>query len=150
MHLTLITGPMFAGKSTLLLKQAMGKTLLVTHSLDTQKETHGGIVKPAMRVSSFKEIPSGYDTVLIDECQFFTSIEGIMCAPRVIVAGLNGDYQQKEFGIMSKLIPMADKIVHLVARCACGKDAPFTKRTSTHLGSICPEADYVPSCRQCL
>ena len=51
---------------------------------------------------------------------------------KIIVGGLDGDYQQKPFGELLQLIPLAEKITRLSAlcqQCLDGTPAYFTKRT---------------------
>jgi len=52
----------------------------------------------------------------------------------VFCSGLNGSFEQKPFGKILDLVPQADEVVHLKAKCTTClfdgtiKDAPFTKR----------------------
>ncbi len=143
--LELILGPMFSGKTTTLLTRAKGRTLIVNHAFDTRGEgvkTHDGVEAAAMKCSVLPKV-AGYDTVLVDEAQFFTSLEGVEdLAPNVVVAGLSGDYLRKPFGKILELIPKADNVTFLAAVCSCGAPAPFTKRISV-------ESTYQPKCRKC-
>ena len=154
MHLTLILGNMFAGKTTELLKHRRGKTLIINHEKDTRTgdsvRTHDGVVVPAVKCSEIK-VDGAYDTVLIDEGQFFDSLEGVeKLAERVVVAGLSGDYLQRPFGQILSLIPKAAKVIFLQASCyKCGCEAPFTKRLSDEVDVYSVEAKYVPACTIC-
>jgi len=152
MVLTLILGGMFAGKTTELLKHRFGKTLIISHTFDTRGEgvkTHDGVQVAAMKCSVLPKL-SGYDTVLIDEAQFFDSLEGVeTLAPNVVVAGLSGDYQKKPFGKILELIPKADNVTFLKARCDCGEPAAFTKRISGDTCLISIESTYEPKCGNC-
>ena len=85
MTLKIITGCMFSGKSTQLLKELhfwedKRKVLLVTHKLDIRKTaTHDGVKATSLKVSSVSEIPfEPYDVIGIDEGQFFKDIDGII------------------------------------------------------------------------
>jgi thymidine kinase len=148
----LILGPMFSGKTTTLLTRVRGRTLIVNHTFDTRCEgvkTHDGVEAAAMKCSVLPKV-TGYDTVLVDEAQFFTSLEGVeSLAPNVVVAGLSGDYRRKPFGKISELIPKADKVTFLTALCDCGEPAPFTKRISIVSGLISVESVYKPKCGVC-
>ena len=150
--LELILGPMFSGKTTTLLTRAKGRTLIVNHAFDTRCEgvkTHDGVEAVAMKCSVLPKV-SDYDTVLIDEAQFFESLEGVEdLAPNVIVAGLSGDYMRKPFGKILELVPKADKVTFLTAICACGSPAPFTKRISEDTTLISVESMYEAKCRTC-
>ena len=61
-----------------------------------------------------------YDTVVIDEAQFFENlvkfVEALLAEKKyVIVAGLNGCAKQKKFGFICDLIPLCNKITKLSA-----------------------------------
>lgn len=150
--LELIIGPMYAGKTTTLLSRKQGRTLIITHTSDTRAagvRTHDGVHAVAMKCSA---LPTGLDcdTVLIDEAQFFDSLDGVEhLAPKVVVAGLNGDYRRRPFGKILDLIPIADKVTFQTARCKCGQRAAFTKRISDETDTVCVGAHYEPTCGQC-
>lgn len=150
--LELILGPMFSGKTTTLLTRRKGKTLIINHSFDTRGDgvkTHDGVEEAAMKCSVLPKV-SGYDTVLVDEAQFFESLEGVEdLAPNVVVAGLSGDYRRKPFGKILELIPKADKVTFLSALCDCGEPAPFTKRISREDCLVSVESEYKPKCGVC-
>lgn len=150
--LELILGPMYSGKTTTLLTRKFGKTLLINHLLDTRcagVQTHDGLRVPAHKCQRIPRL-SGYDTYLIDEAQFFESLDGVeTLAPNVVVAGLSGDYRRRPFGKILDLIPKADKVTFLTAKCACGADACFTKRVSTSKDLINVDAHYIPVCGSC-
>ena len=150
--LELILGPMCSGKTTTLLTRARGRTLTVNHVFDTRCEgvkTHDGVEAAAMKCSALPRV-SGYDTVLVDEAQFFESLEGVEdLAPKVVVAGLSGDYRRKPFGKILELIPKADKVTFLTALCDCGAPAPFTKRISDETNLISVQSIYKPKCGVC-
>ena len=117
MNLTLVTGPMFAGKTTYLmnaLKESKCSTnILVTHSSDTRFSkgeeivNHDGymIKHPILRVSTLAELPDiDKDAPVflgIDEAQFFPDIvkyirnlwEQKYKRIHIVVCGLNGDFQ---------------------------------------------------------
>lgn len=150
--LELILGPMFSGKTTALLTRRKGKTLIINHSFDTRGDgvkTHDGVEEAAMKCSVLPEV-SGYDTVLIDEAQFFDSLEDVeSLAPTVVVAGLSGDYLRKPFGKILDLIPKSDKVTFLTAVCDCGEPAPFTKRISGEDCLVSVESEYKSKCGIC-
>ncbi len=150
--LEVILGPMFSGKTTTLLKRAKGKTMIINHVLDTRCKgvmTHDGLKADAIK-SNVIPLSVAADTVLIDEAQFFDSLEGVeSLAPNVVVAGLSGDYRRKPFGRILELIPLADKVTFLTAVCECGAPAPFTSRISDEKNIISVESSYVPKCGRC-
>jgi thymidine kinase len=98
------------------------------------------------------------DVVGIDEAQFFddeiTNVcETLACkGMRVIVAGLDMDYQGKPFGQMPNLLAVADYITKLHAICVvCGNIANVSYRKVNTGGQVLlGEKDiYEPRCRIC-
>lgn len=98
------------------------------------------------------------DVVGIDEAQFFDAEIGNVCEHlamkgiRVIVAGLDMDYQGKPFGQMPGLLARADYITKLHAICVkCGNIANISYRKTTQEGQVLlGEKDiYEPRCRHC-
>ena len=150
--LELILGPMYSGKTTALLSRRSGNVLIVNHEFDTRVNgvgTHDGIEAHAIKCKVLPRL-SGYDMYLIDEAQFFDSLEGVeSLAPHVVVAGLSGDYMRRPFGKLLELIPKADKVTFLKAKCKCGAPASFTKRISTSKDLVNIGADYIPVCGTC-
>ena len=103
-------------------------------------------------------LSSDIDVVGIDEAQFFD--EGIVdvCnelanrGVRVIVAGLDMDYQGKPFGPMPELCAIADDVTKVHAICVkCGNLAYVSHRKVDNdqrvlLGET---TEYEPLCREC-
>lgn len=98
------------------------------------------------------------DVVGIDEAQFFDAEIGDVCEQlairgiRVIVAGLDMDYQGKPFGQMPNLLAKADYITKLHAICMkCGNIANVSYRKTSQEGQVLlGEKDiYEPRCRLC-
>ncbi|XP_076910800.1 thymidine kinase-like [Bidens hawaiensis] len=127
--------------------------------------THDGTKHPCWALSdlmSFKqnlgeEAYEKIDVIGIDEAQFFDDLYDFCCkaadhdGKTVIVAGLDGDYLRRNFGPVLDIIPLADTITKLTARCElCGKRAHFTfRKTSETKTELIGGADmYMPVCRQ--
>ena len=98
------------------------------------------------------------DVVGIDEAQFFDEHITEVCEKlalkgiRVIVAGLDMDYQGKPFGEMPNLLAIADYITKLHAICVqCGNIANYSFRKSQQADQlVLGEKDlYEPRCRTC-
>lgn len=149
--LTVIIGPMFCGKTTELIRLksrsdiAGRKTLVIKYQGDnryhnSQLGTHSGVKIPALNScgkklkSTFNLIENlhEYVDIYIDEIQFYDDAVEV-CDDlanqgyNVYVSGLQGDINRQPFPIVSKLIPIADKIIHLTAIDKdTGKDAPFS------------------------
>jgi thymidine kinase len=146
--LNLIIGPMFSGKSTMLLnryrryKIAGKKCLLVKYAKDNRysdKEfvTHDNIRYEAIscnELNELKDIIEEYEVICIDEIQFY--IDGAHYADLwanngkiVETCGLNGDYLREPFYQINLIIPRVDNITFITAVCQeTGDDAVFTKR----------------------
>lgn len=105
-----------------------------------------------------------YNTIIINEGQFFSDlydhvkiIVNVFCK-EVIVGGLSGDYNRKNFGQIHLLIPEANEIKLMNdAKCVlCGMDgksitAPFTLKKPSELTEsqvdIGGLEKYIPVCR---
>ena len=116
---------------------------------------------PSIAVSSAKEIlgyTTGIEVVGIDEGQFFAGDLIEICnfmanyGLRIIVAGLDMDYQGKPFGSIPALMAVADFVTKLHAICVrCGNPAQYSHRKIdvddlVLLGAI---NEYEPLCRGC-
>ena len=178
MHLTLILGPMFAGKSSTLLSRVkrakvLGwKTLVITCDIDKRYDvsgakviTHDLVGIDAVGVSTLEGIAWTKDysdarLVVIEEAQFFPDLyEFVIKAVEVdgkdvVVVGLDGDSERKPFGQILDLLPIADEVIRLNAlckRCGDGTAALFTALVGgVKGGQVCVGgADrYEPMCRK--
>lgn len=134
--LTVITGSMFAGKTSRLIQESKRKsTIVFKPAMDTRYSenecvSHDGVAIPAISVSIPEDvsIASEYDIVLFDEVQFFVSphysddisetIRILLASGKsVMVAGLDMDWRGKPFDVTSRLLGMADTVIKLTARC---------------------------------
>lgn len=156
--LEIITGCMFSGKSTELIKRMnrhklLGrKVLSVTHKCDKRYSndddivTHDKVSTSAIGVDKLGDLDiKEADVVCVEEAQFFadlysavkTWLSTVYKQPKIIiVCGLDGDYKAEPFMDLLKLIPLADRIVKLHALCmdCCdGTPANFSKRITNAL-----------------
>ena len=151
-RLELYMGPMFSGKSTILIKNIRlfkiinKKILILKPCIDTRYElnkivSHNGekedcfVTDDLINISN--EIIINYDIIIIDEAQFFKSLKKSCLLwiekynKHVIVGGLDSDYKRNPIGEILDLIPYADKYYKLYAICKCcndGTKALFSKR----------------------
>ncbi|KAK6149656.1 hypothetical protein DH2020_017181 [Rehmannia glutinosa] len=97
------------------------------------------------------------EVIGIDEAQFFGDLYGFCSkaadhdGKTIIVAGLDGDYLRRSFGSVLDLIPIADSVTKLNAKCeVCGKRAFFTLRKTdeTRTELIAGAEVYMPVCRK--
>ncbi|BAU80146.1 thymidine kinase [Tokyovirus A1] len=182
--LEIICGPMRSGKTTELRRRlgvfsSIGfKVLYVNSSKDTRQgpegsvafSTHNSELSGASRafesqkVLFVKDIEiADFDVIGIDEAQFFKEKDFaervlviVRSGKRVIVSGLDGDFEQKKMGKILSLIPQADSVSKLLASCDfCAKKklmvpAPFTKRLSDDQKQEVVGNMYASVCRACL
>ena len=169
-NLTLITGPMMAGKTSRLLRMHAcavreGKAcLLVGSALDAHSppnaiRSHPGLVVAAQVVEKLADLSVGaYDCVFINECQFFEDPEIVgrwldqHPGLSVVACGLDSDYKREPFGPwLGRLIPHATEVIKLVGLCSlCNqRTALFTQKISGQLARLDVCADYRALCRKC-
>ena len=103
-------------------------------------------------------LAQGADVIGIDEAQFFDNELPYVCDQlaykgiRVIVAGLDMDYQGKPFGQMPFLLAKADYITKLHAICVqCGNMASYSYRKIPNDDQVMlgEKDEYEPRCRHC-
>lgn len=166
-RLEVITGPMFSGKTTELLRRIRRAEIaeqvvhLWKHGADDRYAvdevvSHAGHRK---RCTDILEVEDA-DVVVFDEAQFYDpedivthALQLVRDGVRVIVAGLDMDSDQRPFGPMPLLMAYADEVVKLKAICAvCKGDANLSYRKVTKGGQVLvggAEA-YEPRCRACM
>ena len=157
MSLHIITGPMFAGKSSEILhiqnryKSLGWNVCLITHLSDSRYSSENVLVNhdkyssPCLRIPTLFELVFNNNNnyvsskvVIIDEAQFFTDLKDFVVwaveqdKKQVYIVGLDGDAERKPFGQILDCIPLADTIVKLKAFCRLcgdGTEAIMTKCT---------------------
>lgn len=178
MSLTLIIGPMFAGKSSAILQrvrraEVLGwKHLVITCSIDTRYDisgarvvTHDHVGVEALGVKVLKGVRERKDysaahLIIVEEGQFLPDLYEFVLAAveedgkEVVVVGLDGDSDRRPFGKVLDLIPLADEVVRITSlckRCGDGKAALFSALVrGTKQGQVhVGGADmYEPLCRK--
>jgi thymidine kinase len=171
-RLELIIGNMFSGKSTELIRRihrekSINKKIVVINYIADNRystnsiSTHDLVKINCIKVGNLLELPDGiiqdYDSIFIDEGQFFTDLFPFVMKyvndKHIVVSGLDGDFNQKPFGDILKLIPVCDTVDKLCAYCKVCNDgtfAPFSKRicSTTNQIDIGSSDKYIPVCRQ--
>ncbi len=155
--LTVITGPMFSGKSSALISRGTshviaGNGVMAFKPANDDRYDVNNIVSHfgskffahAVSISELwddaNDIFSKYhgldiNVILIDEAQFFEKSEILMAVnewdewAHVIIAGLSQDSFGKPFGAMPELLSIADDIVCLRAVCSKCKKVNAATRT---------------------
>ncbi|GAB3933320.1 thymidine kinase [Mucilaginibacter myungsuensis] len=128
------------------------ETEVVSHNQNSIPST------PVENSSAILLLGSHVQVVGIDEAQFFDDELPYVCnrlankGVRVIIAGLDMDFQGKPFGPMPALMAMAESVTKVHAVCVrCGNPALYSYRlvpsdTKILLGE---KESYEPRCRQC-
>lgn len=169
--LTTITGCMFSGKTTDLLRRLESagdcNVAAFKHAIDDRYQTHlivthGGKALAATSVDCARDIeaalPAGANIIGIDEAHFFDaglfSVVGelVRAGKHVLVTALSTDSWGKPFPVVDRLVEMASESVSLTATCArCGDIATRTqRRTPIVNGDMVGGAEsYEPRCRTC-
>ncbi len=171
-RIELICGPMFAGKTTILLKRlaaAQNRGLEVVgikpaaenRYSDDEIVTHTGEAISATTITtgdSLVQAAGQAEVVGIDEAHFFDVALADGCrilakrGVRVIVAGVDLDHHGKPFEVMVRLQQMAVGVMPLTARCAiCNKPARYTQRLIAKDDRIIVggAGEYEPRCGNC-
>lgn len=176
--LAVICGPMFAGKTTELLRRidaarAAGAGVVVAKpGRDTRYSadhlaTHAGARLEARRVESLWEVvrhcedargATSTDLVAIDEIHFFASdavapIDALRArGVGVIVAGCDLDHFGETFAPFDALLPRATEVVRLAGTCArCGAPSTHSERlvATTERIVVGGHAEFVATCARC-
>ena len=174
--LELIIGNMFSGKSSELIRRinitkSIHKKILVinfagdnrysSNSVATHDQTKISCLKLTKLSELNESLISQYDSIFIDEGQFFTDLVPIVTKmvdhyhKHVVISGLDGDSDRNMFGDIIKLIPICDKVDKLKAycnKCNDGTYAPFTMAIkkiskSPNVVDIGGSDKYLPVCR---
>lgn len=175
--LTVITGPMYSGKTTELLNFAeiyeLGKkrTKIIKPQIDDRYSqddvvTHKLFKMPAKAVKDVAEMDEFYNSlsdkpeaIFIDEVHFFdTSIvklvkkivsEGV----DVYCAGLDMNYLWEPFETTALLLSLADEVIKKKAVCeVCGEYSgtlSFKTRTNGGIYDVGGKEKYIAVCKEC-
>jgi thymidine kinase len=174
-YLELIIGPMYAGKSTELIRiinryKCLKKNIIIVNHILNNRYGSLGLtthnkecVDNCIIVDKLKdisnEIVDNTHVIIIEELQFFQDAYDTVinwCDIKnktVIAAGLDGDFLRNPFGDVLRLIPHAEKITKLSALCKkCGNGtlAHFTKRITNEYQTTLVGSDdiYEAVCRK--
>lgn len=167
-----ICGSMFSGKTEELIRR-INRALIAKQSVSlfkpaldvrydeqkivshNQNSLHSKAVKKA---SEILDHCSSAHVVGIDEAQFFdkglleVAIQLANQGIRVIISGLDMDFEGNPFGVMPQLMSVAEFVTKVHAICAvCGGVASYSYRLSdSHEQILLGEKDlYEPRCRAC-
>ncbi len=167
-----VCGSMFSGKTEELIRRlkraqiANRKVEIFKPGVDTRYDAVNVVSHDANSIRSTPITHSenillmaeGIEVVGIDEAQFLDMELPRVCEQlarkgvRVIIAGLDMDFEGKPFGPMPHLLAIADYITKVHAICMqCGDIAHFSYRKSADKNKILlgEKDSYEPRCRTC-
>lgn len=144
----LILGPMFSGKTKQLFnfynrsKYMKKKSVIVKYKLDDRYDdikasTHDQLKMDCLNCHNLNELDDilkNYDIIFIDEIQFYDDAVVMIKKwtnekKKIFACGLNGNWKQEPFTVISNLLPLVDSLIHLTAVCEeTGNNAPFTTK----------------------
>lgn len=171
-RIEVITGPMFSGKTSEVLRRLMryslaGKSYVyLKPKCDTRNQkTSISTVRGELNITpiysdSFLDISEicNSDVIVVDEAQFVKhGLKGFCRSHRndgqiVLICGLDMDSHMEPFSQMGDIMAIADSVTKLTAICKCGAEAPFTKKISGNPGQRIEIGDkelYAPRCLNC-
>jgi len=168
-QLTVLSGPMFAGKTDTLITMASavpdGDRRVYYPEIDTRYEAgyvtaHNGRKILAEPVDLQLSRVVAAQNVFIDEAQFLTDLEAlervlklVRGGSNVIVAGLDLDYAEKPFGLMGEFMVRANKVLKITGICShCGASSTRTYRKASGINDVVligGSERYEPRCLDC-
>ncbi len=167
-----VCGSMFSGKTEELIRRlnrariAKQRVEIFKPQIDT-RYSEANVVShdansvhsiPVQNASEILFYASQVDVVGIDEAQFFDEELSAVCNQladagcRVIVAGLDMDFQGNPFGPIPKLMAVAEYVTKVHAICMeCGSLAHYSHRkiAGVKLVMLGETESYEPLCRRC-
>jgi thymidine kinase len=170
--LDVFLGPMFSGKSTELIRiirlyRIINKKILIIKPIIDNRynsdsiTNHNNESEKSISVNNLSEIQNiqDYDLIIIDEGQFFNDLKENIKKwidnynIKIIVAGLDGDYNRNPFYNILEILPLADNFVKYKSLCnICndGTEAIYTFRKSNSNEQILIGSNeyYIPVCRE--
>jgi thymidine kinase len=167
-----VCGSMFSGKTEELIRRlnrariAKQRVQIFKPNIDTRfsadnvvsHDANAAASIPVQNASQILFYANEYDVVGIDEAQFFDNELPYVCDQlanaglRVIIAGLDMDFQGQPFGPMPALMAMAEYVTKVHAICMrCGNLAQYSHRTiaGDKLVMLGETESYEPLCRSC-
>jgi len=171
-RIEVICGSMFSGKTEELIRRlkrakfARKKIEVFKPKIDNRYDknevvSHDKNSFSSTCINSISELTKNQlksDVIAIDEAQFFDdelvtiSRDLANQGKRVIIAGLDMDYEGNPFGPMPKIMAIAEQVTKVHAVCIeCGSLASFSSRKSTEESLILvgEKEAYKPLCRTC-
>ena len=173
--LDIIMGPMFSGKTELLIKkyntckEQLDKEKIIAFNYYKDSRygedkiiSHIGTKIPSINIETLSEIFEDDDFskrthIFINEAQFFPDLKQSIIKlveeynKNVVICGLDSDFKREKFGDIWDLIPYSDNMVKLKGTCNdCSMPSLFTFRiTNEKDQEVIGSQNYIPLCRKC-
>lgn len=173
-RLDIVIGPMFAGKSSYLIKQIRllkvleKKYIVIKPQLDNRYSqnnvvSHNMDEEPCLTLNHINNIfeynLNNIHTIFIDEAQFFDDLKNTVLELienyniNIFIVGLDGDFNRNKFGEILDLIPYSDRCEKISSLCKICKDGTpgiFSKRivNNTNQTLIGANDSYISVCRE--
>ena len=174
--LTVVCGPMYAGKTSHLIEnfeKHKAHAIVINFCDDnryskTMLSSHDKLMIPCIKVRNLAEIEDMLEivlfrdtikTIFIDEGQFYSDLVPQVLKflevwnKDVLVYGLDSDFRRQKFGSILELLPHADHIEKLRAHCSqchAKNSAMYSHRLSKEQSVVLiGNTNYVSLCRKC-
>lgn len=171
-RIEVVCGSMFSGKTEELIRRlkrariARQRVMIFKPTIDTRysdkdvvSHDHNSIhSQPVKTAADILKLAQGYDVIGIDEAQFFDNTLTDVCntlaynGVRVVIAGLDMDFQGRPFGPIPNLLAVADEVTKVHAICVkCGSLAYASHRLVKYGAQVMlgEKDEYEPLCREC-
>ena len=175
--LEVIMGPMFSGKTELLIQRYNETSSKgnISKAYNYYKDTrygdnkivsHNGTSIESVNIDKLSQLFIGdnidtiehpYTHIFINEAQFFPDLKECVIKlveeynKHVVICGLDSDFKREKFGDMWDLIPYADSLIKLYGKCNnCSEKSLFTHRVTSEIEQeVIGNTNYIPLCRLC-
>ncbi|WP_036452832.1 thymidine kinase [Mycoplasma buteonis] len=170
--LEVITGPMFAGKSAELIKRitiwkiAKVNAVIFKPAFDNRFKDDEIVSRTGSHIQAYtinnsneiwKYISKDTQAVAFDEVQFFDEnvsreiLKLVNLGIKVIVSGLDMDYEGKTFSVVTELLGLCDSALKLKAVCMqCHGQANMSfRKINSNNRHLLGDDTYEARCREC-
>lgn len=173
MFITIVIGPMFAGKSSFIFNRINtikdSSHIAIKPIIDDRYDKNNIVTHDNKKISCVNidnllnyyknNNINEYSNIFIDEAQFFNDLEesvkyleDIKFKGNLYICGLNGDFKKKPIGKIHNLLCKADELINLKGKCFnCKNKSSFSLKLTPDNSQIdIGGADkYRPVCGKC-
>ena len=178
-YIELIAGPMFSGKTSLLIElynefyssNKKNEILAINYDKDirygiNQIISHDGLAINCISINELSELFTSHTYksklesakyIFINEAQFFKNLKDWVLNQvevhdkNIILCGLDSDFKRERFGELIDLVPHANKVTKLSGTCTkCSNQSIYTHRISNEIEQeVIGTNKYISVCRKC-